>query len=128
MQRLPTSYSYPHHWGTYIRWVFTSYAFCYRRCGQRLAAEVEALKQAHPGLLRISFIGHSMGGLICRHAAGLLYDAGSGTVAGLRPAHFITMATPHLGCETGPGPAQVGYRVLGETRSNRTQRLCSGTI
>lgn len=48
-----------------------------------------------------------MGGLIARHAAGHLYDEGTGLVAGLRPGHFITMATPHLGCEVDTSPAQV---------------------
>jgi len=76
-------------------------------------AEVDELKKAHPNLRRISFIGHSMGGLICRHAAGLMFDADAGTMAGLAPGHFITMATPHLGCETGPSPAQVDpYRPI----------------
>jgi Putative serine esterase (DUF676) len=53
-----------------------------------------------------------MGGLIARHAAGHLFDPATGLVAGLRPAHFVTMATPHLGCEVAASPAQVGvFRV-----------------
>ncbi len=52
-------------------------------------------------------VGHSMGGLIARHAVGVLFDPRAGTVAGLAPAHFVTIATPHLGCEGRPGPAQV---------------------
>lgn len=50
-----------------------------------------------------------MGGLIARHAAGHLFDERTGLIAGLQPAHFITMATPHLGCETGSSPAQVSH-------------------
>jgi len=38
--------------------------------------------------------------------AGVLYDPASKRVAGLQPRHFITLATPHLGCG-GEGPAQV---------------------
>jgi Putative serine esterase (DUF676) len=50
-----------------------------------------------------------MGGLIARHAAGHLFDPATGLVAGLRPAHFVTMATPHLGCEVAASPAQAGF-------------------
>lgn len=30
---------------------------------------------------------------------GKLYNAEAGTIAGLKPAHFISMATPHLGVD-----------------------------
>ena len=53
-----------------------------------------------------------MGGLIARHAAGHLFDPATGLVAGLRPAHFVTMATPHLGCEVAASPAQVEFEGL----------------
>ena len=33
-----------------------------------------------------------------RYAAGHLFDASTGHMGGLKPRHFITMATPHLGC------------------------------
>ena len=39
--------------------------------------------------------------------AGQLYDPETGLICGLRPTHFITLATPHLGCEAGDSPAQV---------------------
>jgi len=100
-------------------------------CASRLAEEVRAAvaeererfgKEAR--LERVSFVGHSMGGLIARAAvAELLDDKGDGgdgsaknpnqessknptkkktkptTLAGgLRPAHFVSIATPHLGC------------------------------
>jgi len=39
-------------------------------CGMRLAAEVEQVVRQHPNLQRISFLGHSMGGLLARHAIG----------------------------------------------------------
>jgi pimeloyl-ACP methyl ester carboxylesterase len=79
-------------------------------CGQRLAQEVQQLVSATPGLTTISFLGHSMGGLIARCAIGLLTDPSSSTVAGLEPCCYISIATPHLGCssshpeEVRPGP------------------------
>eukprot|EP00891_Asterochloris_glomerata_P004532 jgi/Astpho2/4532/Aster-00121 len=78
-------------------------------CGQRLCDEIRQEVARYPHLERISFIGHSMGGLLCRYAVGKLYDEETGLVAGLRPTHFITMATPHLGCEAVQGPAQVPF-------------------
>ena len=48
-------------------------------------------------LATISFVGHSLGGLYARRAAALLFDGARGTVAGLAPASFMTVATPHLG-------------------------------
>lgn len=78
-----------------------------------------------PGVRKISFVSHSLGGLVARYAVGRLYEPpkitevldlnGSGlvreenvsdqchkqsseeTVAGLEPLNFITVATPHLG-------------------------------
>ena len=41
-----------------------------------------------------------------RYAIGKLYDQDTHLVAGLKPAHFITLATPHLGCD-GDGESQV---------------------
>jgi hypothetical protein len=38
---------------------------------------------------------------------GKLYDAETQLICGLRPAHFITLATPHLGCDAKESPAQV---------------------
>lgn len=37
---------------------------------------------------------------------GKLYDESSRTILGLKPAHFVTMATPHLGVD-GNGLTQV---------------------
>jgi triacylglycerol esterase/lipase EstA (alpha/beta hydrolase family) len=69
-------------------------------CGQRLAQEVQQLVSSTPSLTTISFIGHSMGGLIARYAIGLLADPATGTVAGLQPQSYISIATPHLGCSS----------------------------
>lgn len=42
-------------------------------CGKRLATELRECVEAHPELKYISVIGHSMGGLIARHAIGALF-------------------------------------------------------
>ncbi|KAJ4839383.1 hypothetical protein Tsubulata_040229 [Turnera subulata] len=91
--------------------------------GQRLAEEVISVIKRHPSVQKISFVGHSLGGLIARYAIAKLYqtdsgtdisqgnrdcssnghedrcmeDAAKGTIAGLEPVNFITSATPHLG-------------------------------
>lgn len=68
-----------------------------------------------PGLKKISFVSHSVGGLVARYAIGRLYRpprientedlSANGcveglkgcTIAGLEPVNFVTVATPHLG-------------------------------
>ena len=71
-------------------------------CGDRLAKEVTKVVEERQQLgttpyVSISFIGHSMGGLIARYCAGKLYDGSSRTMLGLTPKHFVSMATPHVG-------------------------------
>ncbi|GAB4853596.1 hypothetical protein Ancab_017787 [Ancistrocladus abbreviatus] len=83
--------------------------------GERLANEVLTVVRRWPGLQKISFVAHSLGGLVARYAIGRLYEPpregncfkeNSGHViqslqesriAGLEPINFITFATPHLG-------------------------------
>ncbi|XP_076933374.1 putative lipase ROG1 isoform X2 [Bidens hawaiensis] len=95
--------------------------------GTRLADEVKSVIQRYPNLDKISFIGHSLGGLIARYAVAKLYTQDStnqvcqengnngsldepitqanvcsehisnGKIGGLEPINFITIATPHLG-------------------------------
>nr|XP_043636573.1 uncharacterized protein LOC122607624 [Erigeron canadensis] len=78
--------------------------------GNRLANEVMSVIKRHPDLQKISFIGHSLGGLIARYAIAKLYTQDSTTnnqspehvsseirIGGLVPINFITIATPHLG-------------------------------
>ncbi|KAI4389838.1 hypothetical protein MLD38_002018 [Melastoma candidum] len=98
--------------------------------GNRVAEEVLLVKKRYPSVMKISFIGHSLGGLVIRYAVAKLYeqvpvneslkangvpqgeeagkDASNQTfkdrVAGLEPVNFITSATPHLGSR---GPKQV---------------------
>ncbi|KAL3834680.1 hypothetical protein ACJIZ3_009416 [Penstemon smallii] len=82
--------------------------------GERLAEEVLEVIKRKPGLRKISFVAHSLGGLVARYAIGKLYipskresgeevstntcdQESKGTIAGLEPVNFITVATPHLG-------------------------------
>lgn len=65
-------------------------------------------------LKKISFLSHSLGGLIARYAIAVLYtpngfsddtatnsgtpsSSNGGLIAGLEAINFITLATPHLG-------------------------------
>ncbi|KAG9452195.1 hypothetical protein H6P81_005099 [Aristolochia fimbriata] len=82
--------------------------------GERLAEEVVEIIKRKPQLRKISFIAHSVGGLVARYAIGRLYRPpqghefgvasdskcekdGRGTISGLEPMNFVTVATPHLG-------------------------------
>ncbi|KAJ6326485.1 hypothetical protein OIU78_013571 [Salix suchowensis] len=82
--------------------------------GNRLAEEVHEVIQRKPNLQKISFVAHSVGGLVARYAIGRLYrppkkenvedstegtskDSLKATIGGLEPMNFITVATPHLG-------------------------------
>lgn len=87
--------------------------------GSRLADEVTSVIERHPNLQKISFIGHSLGGLISRYAIAKLYiqnytnqaiqengnhtsvasndHISNGKIAGMEPVNFITVASPHLG-------------------------------
>ncbi|CAH9113662.1 unnamed protein product [Cuscuta europaea] len=79
--------------------------------GKRLADEVMQVVKSRESLKKISFIAHSLGGLIARYAVAVLFTPNiSGTanrklvcsskqefIAGLEPINFITLATPHLG-------------------------------
>uniref|UniRef100_A0A0E0CSD1 DUF676 domain-containing protein n=1 Tax=Oryza meridionalis TaxID=40149 RepID=A0A0E0CSD1_9ORYZ len=85
--------------------------------GERLAEEVRQVVQRRSNLQKISFVAHSLGGLVTRYAIGKLYDpsineeasldkenfsneqrtSGGGKIAGLEPINFIAVATPHLG-------------------------------
>ncbi|KAK9092939.1 hypothetical protein Syun_027850 [Stephania yunnanensis] len=91
--------------------------------GRRLADEVKQVVRERESLKRISFLAHSLGGLFARYAVGVLHSSislsssqpnelpvswnrspeastsffGRGTIAGLEPISFITLASPHLG-------------------------------
>nr|CAB3479956.1 unnamed protein product [Digitaria exilis] len=73
--------------------------------GERLADEVLDVVSRRPELTKISFLAHSVGGLASRYAIAKLYrhptgtsdGETKGTICGLEPINFITVATPHLG-------------------------------
>ncbi|KAL8049955.1 hypothetical protein ABFX02_06G052100 [Erythranthe guttata] len=82
--------------------------------GDRLAKEVLEVIKRKPSLRKISFVAHSVGGLVTRYCIGKLYrppqkgsgeqvstngvvEESKGTIADLEPVNFITVATPHLG-------------------------------
>ncbi|KAG6480168.1 hypothetical protein ZIOFF_063646 [Zingiber officinale] len=89
------------------------------RAGKRLAEEISSVVQKTGSLQRISILAHSLGGLFSRYAIAVLYSTDSlhkdqvddyrntntqmenslklGSIAGLQPINFITLATPHLG-------------------------------
>ncbi|KAK9291463.1 hypothetical protein L1049_019411 [Liquidambar formosana] len=73
--------------------------------GERLAEEVLEVIKRKPDICKISFVAHSVGGLVARYTIGKLYKPPSredaedskGTICGLEAMNFITVATPHLG-------------------------------
>ncbi|KAL0352985.1 UNVERIFIED_CONTAM: putative lipase [Sesamum angustifolium] len=88
--------------------------------GKRLADEVMHIVKKTESLKKISFLAHSLGGLIARYAIAVLYtpnvsyeqtddtaaspptnvkpfSSNDGLIAGLEGINFITLATPHLG-------------------------------
>jgi putative serine esterase DUF676 len=85
-----------------------------------LILQVSNVISCRPGFQKISFIAHSLGGLVARYAIGKLYEPHEtaypsaakknrtedmesvgkdcqGRIAGLEPMNFVTVATPHLG-------------------------------
>lgn len=80
--------------------------------GERLAQEVIEEINKRPQIKKISFVAHSVGGLVARYAIGRLYrpprltlqsapqslsDNNRGTIHGLEAVNFVTVASPHLG-------------------------------
>lgn len=70
-------------------------------CGSRLRDYVKEQCKLQPTATRISFIGHSLGGLMIRHCIGLLHDENffgdDRSKLQMRPALYVSIATPHLG-------------------------------
>ncbi|KAI5394681.1 hypothetical protein KIW84_061349 [Lathyrus oleraceus] len=106
--------------------------------GERLAEEVIEVIRRKQNMRKVSFIAHSVGGLVARYAIGRLYrppenepiqdlsNKGSkvdsiGTICGLEAVNFITVATPHLGSR---GNKQVPF-LFGVTAF---EKLASGII
>lgn len=67
--------------------------------GERVTAEIEEtleeLQRQGQDIKKISIIGYSLGGLVARYAAGLLFS--KGWFDKLQPVNFTTFASPHLG-------------------------------
>ncbi|ODV80610.1 putative serine esterase [Suhomyces tanzawaensis NRRL Y-17324] len=59
--------------------------------------EIEALKGNNLNVKKISFVGYSLGGLICRYIIGLLNEINF--FDHVEPIIFTTFATPHVGIE-----------------------------
>ncbi|KAL6012811.1 hypothetical protein ACLOJK_003300 [Asimina triloba] len=114
--------------------------------GDRLAQEIVSVIKRRPELQKISFVGHSLGGLIARYAIGRLYgrnprrepsesngdhnvneyevqcveEKSEGKIAGLEPVNFITSATPHLGSR--------GHKQIPILHGSRTlEKMASGS-
>ncbi|CAN1228873.1 Putative lipase ROG1 [Linum grandiflorum] len=114
--------------------------------GERLAEEVRLVVRRRPEVRKISFVAHSLGGLIARYAVARLYEqipkaAHSGganamqqgldqpyeaRIAGLEPVNFITFASPHLGSRGHKQfPILCGLPFL-ERRASQTAHLVAG--
>ncbi|KAF8704479.1 hypothetical protein HU200_031433 [Digitaria exilis] len=111
--------------------------------GERLANEVLSVVEQRSGVKKISFVAHSLGGLVARYAIGRLYEpnnrskssAGTsrddvehleGLIAGLEPMNFITFASPHLGSSGNKQlPFLCGLPFL-ERRASETAHLIVG--
>ncbi|KAL4301734.1 hypothetical protein GQ457_10G005270 [Hibiscus cannabinus] len=123
--------------------------------GERLAQEVLDVVKHWPEVRKISFVAHSLGGLVARYAIGRLYGNSSklgqagplvnsltgehtnssmsyleqpseDRIAGLEPMNFITFATPHLGSRGHKQlPLLCGLPFL-EKRASQTAHLVVG--
>lgn len=91
---------------------------------EKFGCQVLEVIKRKPNLHKISFVAHSVGGLVARYAIGRLYrpcnksrsgsacnleDDFKGTIGGLEAMNFITVASPHLGSR---GNKQVLLSVL----------------
>jgi hypothetical protein len=91
--------------------------------GQALAAAIVqyATAQGLPRETRLSFVGHSLGGLYARFAIGCFEALGwfaptrgvlEATTARFRPGHYVSLATPHLGASKDPASLGGLHRLL----------------
>ncbi|GJZ59119.1 putative lipase ROG1 [Tanacetum coccineum] len=64
-----------------------------------MSADTKVLTKPWPGVSKIPFIAHSLGGLVVRYAIRRLYENSSSEtkISGVQPVNFITVATLHLG-------------------------------
>ncbi|KAL4283645.1 hypothetical protein GQ457_16G005400 [Hibiscus cannabinus] len=123
--------------------------------GERLAQEILRVVELRPDVRKISFVAHSLGGLVARYAIGRLYEHSSKLVqsglnansinlgdtvssiqylekpcedriAGLEPMNFITFATPHLGSRGHKQLPLLGGLPFLEERASQTAHLVAG--
>jgi len=64
---------------------------------QSILQEVLQIKAENPSLQKISIVGNSLGGILARYLAALMYEPETNTFSGLQPGFLLTTATPHLG-------------------------------
>lgn len=79
--------------------------------GRRLA---ELVKRESPESGYLSFVCHSLGGLYARWALRVLQEEGWFDSSQMRPANFITTATPHLGILELGAFWRFGLRMFGK--------------
>jgi Putative serine esterase (DUF676) len=80
-----------------------------KACGEALAQEIVAFVGINSDLKRISFVGNSLGGLYARYSISVLFNEKSGTIFGLSPYRFMSVATPHLGVRNWTFTDDHGY-------------------
>ncbi|KAK3846677.1 MAG: putative serine esterase-domain-containing protein [Linnemannia gamsii] len=120
--------------GQQLRKAFTSKSSTASKTKTAAAAATATtpIKAFPRGISKVSIIGHSLGGLINVYALGFIEELTQGAFfKTIRPAHFITLATPLLGVGF-EHPWVLGYAlslgVIGQTGKdlaleNRTSRL-----
>ncbi|XP_039058838.1 uncharacterized protein LOC120202487 isoform X2 [Hibiscus syriacus] len=123
--------------------------------GERLAQEILGVVELRPDVRKISFVAHSLGGLVARYAIGRLYEHSSklgqsglnvnslnlgdtissiqyleqpceDRIAGLEPMNFITFAKPHLGSRGHKQLPLLGGLPFLEERASQTAHLVVG--
>eukprot|EP00745_Piridium_sociabile_P029751 TRINITY_DN49144_c0_g1_i1.p1 TRINITY_DN49144_c0_g1~~TRINITY_DN49144_c0_g1_i1.p1 ORF type:complete len:600 (-),score=41.66 TRINITY_DN49144_c0_g1_i1:206-2005(-) len=86
--------------------------------GQRIVEEIREIIANNPSLEELTFVAHSLGGLYCRYAAGILSQEGrpvklsrmsakpqkmpiekneTELIAGLKPINYVSLGSPHVG-------------------------------
>lgn len=90
--------------------------------GERIVAAIQEEMARQPALRKLSLVGHSLGGLYARYAAGVLYGR-YGCV--LEPVNLITIATPHLGVRRPTGRSLLRGGGFNGLFNLVAERLCS---
>lgn len=83
--------------------------------GKRVLEFVKKYLADNPQVKKISFIGHSMGGLYSREAVKLVSEDAELLKRGIVVQNLVTFATPHTGA-TNPFPKEFTKNFLGEGR------------